>query len=99
MDSCEAMVEYGNGERYQMCGKPDTETHHMITRSRGGKVLDKIGETYHLARLCHDHHMQVHQQGEGYKGGFLIRGYVTTGVDGKPVYVGPDEYLAGKYPA
>ena len=50
------------------------ETHHMITRSRGGKVLDKAGETYHLASLCHDHHMFVHSGGEGYVSGFLMHG-------------------------
>ncbi len=97
MDSCEAMEMKNN--RFVMCGKPNTEVHHMLTRSRGGRLLDRAGETYHLARLCHDHHMRIHSSGDGYEGGFLIRGSVTTGSDGKPVYVGPDEYLSKKYPA
>lgn len=96
MDSCEAMEMVG--DRYVMCGKGNTEIHHMITRSRGGKVLDKAGETYHLAQLCHYHHMLVHSSGKGYSSGFLIRGHVTTGPAGQPVYVGPDEYLSKKYP-
>jgi hypothetical protein len=96
MDLCEAMEMIGN--RYLMCGKEPVETHHMVTRSRGGLILDAAGETYHLAKLCHAHHMHVHSGGEGYTSGFLMHGSVTTGEHGKPVYVGPDEYLSNKYP-
>ena len=97
---CEALVLYhpGRKPRYIPCGATPIEVHHKVTRARGGLILDEAGETYHLMDLCHEHHMYAHDQEPAYEGGLMIRGYVTTGPDGHPVYVGPDEYLTCKYP-
>jgi hypothetical protein len=72
------------------------EVHHMLTRGRGGGVLDSFNETYHLIALCPDCHRRS-DGGEAYAGGLLIDGYVTTGSNGKPVYKGTDPYLSEKY--
>ena len=67
----------------------------MLTKARGGRILDDAGETYHLIALCR----QCHQASDGevaYAGELLIDGYVTT-KDGKPFYQGSDEYLSKRY--
>lgn len=96
MGSCEALIEIE--DRWVRCWQQPLETHHLITRGRGGKVLDKAGETYHLMKLCHEHHMQAHDQAQAFERGLLLPGSVVTGPYGKPVYTGPDEYLSKKYP-
>ena len=68
----------------------------MLTRSRGGRVLDEVGETYHLIRLCHKHHA-MSDGGAAYEAGLLIDGYAIT-EGGRVVYYGTDEYLSNKYP-
>jgi hypothetical protein len=85
-----------NQERYVICGAPDAELHHKITRARGGEILDKAGETHHLIYLCREHHAYAHDSENGIKSGLLMEGYVFTGSRG-PVYIGPDEYLTEKY--
>jgi hypothetical protein len=90
-DGCEAMVELYNHE-WARCWRQPTESHHMLTRARGGRILDEVGETYHkiaCCRVCHD--------GTHGGGGLEIDGYVTTDNQGRPVYHGTDEYLTNKY--
>lgn len=87
---CEAVVV--NSDYESRCFNQATEVHHLLTRSRGGKLLDDVYETYHLLHLC----LWCHEKCDGkeaYEGGMLIGGYVTTG----PYYQGDDEYLRGKY--
>lgn len=72
------------------------ENHHRLTRARGGLILDKAGETYHLIDLCHIHHKAAHSPG-GHETGLLLDGYVTTTERGDPLYLGSDPYLSSKY--
>lgn len=65
----------------------------MLTRSRGGLILDGHGEIAHLLALCSAHHKLAHSPG-GHEAGLMISGYVTTGTDGRPVYAGQDRRLA-----
>lgn len=66
----------------------------MLTRSRGGLILDKSGEIYHLLHLCRRCHSYAHSA-EGRH--LMISGYVITGPDKEPIYVGEDEYLNEHY--
>ena len=50
-----------------------------------GKII-KLSKKYH-----------AHDEGNAFGRGLLIAGSVTTHLDGKPLYVGPDEYLSEKY--
>jgi hypothetical protein len=88
---CEAYVLVN--ERYTRCFRNPVEVHHMLTRARGGRILDDAGETAHLIALCPFHHSYAHRYG-GLKSGLMIDGYVTTGTDGRPVYKGSDRRLA-----
>lgn len=98
MKWCEAMIRVPHTKtRWMRCGKRPTETHHRLTRARGGLLLDKAGETYHLMNLCHKHHMAAHDTGQAIENGLLLDGYVTTGQDG-PEYQGSDPYLTSRYP-
>lgn len=68
----------------------------MLKRSRGGELLDQVGETYHLIAVCHQHHRYIETSGESTGG--LIDGYVVTdSLTGQPVYTGSDEYLTSRY--
>lgn len=67
----------------------------MLTRARGGKLLDREGETYHHIALCRRHHSAADGRA-AYEGGLLIDGYATT-ENGRVVYYGSDEYLREKY--
>jgi hypothetical protein len=94
-NQCEAFVWVESVERWARCGGRPVEVHHMLTRARGGAVLDAIGETYHLAALC----PRCHSASDGaaaYDGRLLIDGYVTSTPQG-PVYTGSDEFLSHKY--
>jgi 5-methylcytosine-specific restriction endonuclease McrA len=95
MHRCEALLLQRG--KYVPCGSTPADLHHKITRARGGEILDKAGEDYHLMRLCREHHDYAHDSDEAYDGGLLLRGYVFTGRSGV-VYIGPDDYLSGKYP-
>lgn len=96
MDGCEAMIAVYTGV-WTRCWRKPTERHHLLTRARGGSILDKAKETYHIARLCHIHHRMA-DGGDAYAGGLLIDGYVVTEGD-RVVYYGTDEYLSAKYPS
>jgi len=73
------------------------EVHHRLTRSRGGLILDKAGEIYHLMALCRTHHKIAHEMSNPYGAGMMIEGYVVT-IDGKPRYTGSDPYLQKQFP-
>ncbi len=94
---CEGFIETTTllGPRTIRCPRAAAHSHHMLTRARGGKILDKAGETYHLINLCARCHTHAHDDAEA---DLLIEGYVTTGPDGRPQYRGPDPYLKAKYP-
>lgn len=95
---CEAFVQVGEGHPYR-CPNPATDIHHLLTAARGGRNLDKVGETYHLIHLCRVCH-QAADGGEAYTGGMLIDGSVTWDrFFNKPVYTGSDEYLRTRYGA
>lgn len=104
MHRCEALVSQqssGAHPYYRVmfvpCGKENAELHHKLTRARGGVLLDIVHETYHQIYLCREHHNMAHDEGNAFGRGLLIAGSVTTHLDGKPLYVGPDEYLIKKY--
>ena len=92
-DGCEAMIWIN--EVWTRCWRKPTEKHHMLTRARGGAILDSVGETYHLINLCREHHAWS-DGGQAYDAGTLIDGYVTT-ENGKVIYNGSDPYLTRKY--
>lgn len=94
-NQCEAMLELKNGV-WTRCWKSPVEIHHMLTKARGGRILDDAEETYHLIALCNECHRRS-DGGEAYNGELLIDGYVTTDKDGQPLYVGTDNYLRSKY--
>lgn len=81
------------------CYDMPVEVHHALKRSRGGDVLDRVGETYHLIALCHRHHRMA-EGTAAYAGQMLIDGTVVWDhIRQVPVYTGSDEYLRSKYPA
>jgi len=90
---CEAMVLV-NGV-WTRCWKSPVEIHHLLTRARGGNVLDEVGEIYHLIAICLQHHREA-DSGEGYVGGLMIDGYVVW-KDQRPFYKGTDLYLKETY--
>ena len=97
MKWCEAMIPVPRTKtRWTRCGRRPTELHHRLTRARGGTILDKAGETYHLINLCHEHHMMAHDQGSAFENGLLLDGSVVSGPEG-PIYTGTDPYLSAKY--
>jgi hypothetical protein len=93
---CEAMILIPGRSVWTRCWMGPVELHHMLTRGRGGGILDSAGETYHLIALCPDCHRRS-DGGEAYAGELLIDGYVTTDNVGLPVYNGSDPYLSEKY--
>lgn len=94
--ACEAMVFTSYG-RWTRCGvRSGIQVHHALTRGRGGPILDRVGESYHLIVLCAYHH-QGADGAEAYEGNLLIDGYVAE-ENGTPVYYGTDDYLNERYP-
>lgn len=98
---CEAdvLIEIAENEFvWTRCGRTPVEVHHALTRARGGALLDKVGEIYHLIALCHDCH-RLADGGEAYEGGVLLDGYVSWDQQqDRPVYTGSDDYLTRTYP-
>ena len=92
---CEAMV-LGSNYIWTRCWASPIEIHHLLTRARGGNVLDRVDETYHLIALCRAHHLGADGQA-AYDEGLLIEGRVMMNAKGNPVYQGPDIYLKEKY--
>lgn len=106
---CEALVQiYGHrrGPKgpldkpvWTRCFDRAGEIHHLLTRGRGGGALDQAGEIYHLAHLCTSHHRMA-DGAAAYAGNLLIEGQAAwDALLGRPVYTGPDPYLAKTYPA
>lgn len=93
---CEALRRHKGGI-YARCGTTPVEVHHLLTRARGGDILDRVGETYHLIALCPGCH-RASDGAQAYAGGLLIEGYVIWNGDRSwPVYIGPDLYLRNRY--
>lgn len=82
---------------YKRCAKPASDIHHMLTRARGGQLLDAAGEIYHLLHVCRPCH-QACDEPEAFDSGLMIDGHVYSDQFGTPVYVGPDAYLSLHYP-
>lgn len=99
---CEAEVQlpflsYEGEQIWARCFRLGVEVHHMLTRARGGDLLDLAGEDYHLAGVCPQHHRSAHGAG-GRIAEMIIDGYVILdSATGQIVYVGPDEYLLETY--
>lgn len=93
---CEAVVVNEQQSVEYRCQEEATDVHHMLTRARGGMILDNAGETAHLLHLCRKHHNYAHGK-DGAESGLMIDGYVTSGQDGSPVYTGTDPILLDKY--
>lgn len=95
---CEIQVQVRLGTiSWTRCFREGVEVHHLLTRSRGGDLLDSVGEDYHLVGACPQHHRAAHHWG-GRDAGLLIDGYVIRdSATGLIVYTGPDEYLIAKY--
>lgn len=92
---CEGMVK--RGAIWTRCWQTPVEIHHLLTRARGGGVLDRVGEIYHLIALCTKHHQASDGQ-EAYLAGLLIDGSVSWDKSyRKPVYQGTDVYLKERY--
>lgn len=93
--ACEAMVPVGG--KFTRCGVRSVDVHHRLPRRRGGSLLDRELEIYHLVCLCRPHHEWTHRrpnlatelglfiEGEAVRNGTYI------------IYTGPDEYLLNKY--
>lgn len=95
---CEAMVALGR-QTWIRCGVRPVQIHHKLLRSRGGDVLDRAGETYHLIALCGQHHNWAHANPEkATQAGLIIDGQVTI-EGGVIVYRGTDRYLSGLHSA
>lgn len=93
---CEAMIQVGPSRVWTRCGRGPVDDHHMLTRARGGALLDEVGEIYHHLALCRPHHSEVDEY--GFDSGLLIDGTVYRDAD-RLIYRGTDAYLSEKYPA
>lgn len=79
------------------CPNKAAHIHHLLTKARGGRNLDEVGETYHLLHTCATCH-QACDGAEAYEGGLLIEGHVIWDkLTQMPRYQGPDEYLMVHY--
>ena len=78
------------------CDSPATDVHHLLPKSRGGRILDDYGETYHLMHLCRECHSIAHSRKEA--DGMMIDGSITWDkINNQPIYKGEDSYLKRKY--
>ena len=96
---CEAIITVMAWDREYTgrCRNRATEIHHRLTKARGGDLLDKVGETYHLIHLCPSCH-RASDGAQAYLDAMLIEGSVTWDkLYDRPMYVGPDEYLSKRY--
>jgi hypothetical protein len=94
---CEVEVELPGAMIWTRCFRQGIEVHHLLTRARGGDLLDRWGEIHHLMALCPEHHRLAHGPG-GRNAGLLIDGSVILdSATGQLVYTGPDAYLSATY--
>lgn len=91
---CEAVIQLPRA--WVRCGKRPVEDHHLLTRARGGDLLDEVGEIHHHLALCHEHHVAAHSP-NAREAGLLMDGYVYRDAAHGLVYSGPDVYLSDKY--
>lgn len=79
----------------ERCGRAKIEhLHHRLFRSRGG---DLIEDAVNIAGLCGRCHAEVHRS---YEWPWVVPGRVLPDkLTGRPVYTGPDEEYAARYPA
>ena len=90
---CEAEVWHGTWLRCPMLA---TDVHHLLPKSRGGRILDEVGETSHLIHLCRECHAQAHSRKDAE--GMMIDGSVTWNkITSKPEYRGTDPTLTQRY--
>lgn len=93
---CEVEVELPLISGWSRCGDQGTEVHHLLPKSRGGRILDEVGETYHLILLCKTDHLQAHSRKDAL--GLMIDGSVVWDkLTNQPHYTGTDPYLMSKY--
>jgi hypothetical protein len=79
------------------CASPASDIHHLLTKARGGRNLDRVFEIYHLMHLCRACHA-VCDGAEAYNQGMLIQGNVTWDrLTNRPIYQGPDWFLTQEY--
>lgn len=94
--ACEAEIFVSDDFGWMRCGAPATEVHHLLPKSRGGRILDEFGETEHLIHLCKTDHMQAHAR--MYAEGMMIDGSVTWNkMTSRPEYRGTDPTLTQRY--
>lgn len=92
---CEAEVYTTAG--WTRCWNPAEELHHMLPKSRGGRILDDYGEIYHLIYLCKSDHIQAHSRKDA--DGLMIDGSVVWDkMKNRPWYQGTDPHLTATYP-
>lgn len=93
---CEAEVWSDQLQTWTRCRRRATDVHHMITKGRGGRNLDHVGETYHLIHLCVDDHRSAHD--DRANASLIINGYVEWDrLRNQPIYKGDDRYLFRNY--
>ncbi len=93
---CEAEVWVEKAQQWVRCGVPPTDVHHMLPKSRGGRILDEYGETAHLIHLCRDCHAQAHSRKDA--DGLMIDGSITWHRTlNRPLYRGTDPTLTSLY--
>lgn len=93
---CEAEVFMSHPLGWIRCGEPATEVHHLLPKSRGGRILDEVGEMTHLIHLCKTDHMQAHARKDAE--GMMIDGSVTWNkISNRPEYRGTDPILTQRY--
>lgn len=93
---CEAEYAVMWAEEWHRCPAQATEVHHLLPKSRGGRILDDYGETCHLIHLCKTDHMAAHSRKDAE--GMMIDGSVTWDkLRNRPIYKGTDPELKKKY--
>lgn len=99
-DRCEALDDTGR------CARRGAEVHHRLSKGRGGRSLDRVDETIHLAHLCRPHHRAATDGAdfnvtigwwEQILGVHAPGQAIYENALGRPLYVGPDELLTERY--
>lgn len=106
---CEATFPSFSSEWRYRCRNAAEQIHHVVPRSRGGRILDQAAadavkagtldverHLAHLVYLCAGcHHEVAHGQPERAREARLsVSGGVVSGLDGTPFYVGDDVLLS-----
>lgn len=92
---CEVLIPHHY--LWDRCPGFATDVHHMLPRSRGGALLDRAYEDYHLVVCCRHHHDMIHANPHDAEvRGLTIEGFVVPR-GRRPYYTGPDWFLRRKY--